>query len=276
MFARQGFAVLPGLLSSAEVERARVGVARLVDNPGPGACERPNNTLLPLRWDDPLVALVAAGGDRVRQVTGATDLRWISGYVSIKDAGSPPLWWHQDWWCWDHPVSFRAAAVQIALLCYLAPTDAQTGALRVIPGSHRRSIALHASLPEAHGAQATEADLRHDCMRDHEDQVTLAASAGDAVVVDYRLLHGTHANASDRRRDCVLLSFAPGWSALPADIRGHLVCHPALPAPHENVASADPMRQFLPAFDGPRRDLALNRDAPARFEIGGQLPARSS
>jgi hypothetical protein len=30
-----------------------------------GACERPHNTLLPLRWDDPILDLVLADADRV-------------------------------------------------------------------------------------------------------------------------------------------------------------------------------------------------------------------
>jgi hypothetical protein len=33
-------------------------------------------------------------------------------------------------------------------------------------------------------------------MRDHPNQVTLSVRAGDAVVTDYRLLHGTHANTN--------------------------------------------------------------------------------
>jgi hypothetical protein len=27
----------------------------------------------------------------------ATDLRWISGYVTVKEPRTPPRWWHQDW-----------------------------------------------------------------------------------------------------------------------------------------------------------------------------------
>jgi ectoine hydroxylase-related dioxygenase (phytanoyl-CoA dioxygenase family) len=266
---RDGCTVLPELLPAAEVAALRELVDRRVAGPGGESCARPNNTLVPLRWDDPVVAAVLADPDRVGRLARATearDLRWISGYVSVKDPHSPPLWWHQDWWSWTHPVSFRPAPVQVALLLYLSATGPGTGALRVLPGSHRRSTPLHAALPEAHAAGA--ADPGHLAMADQPGQATLAVRAGDAVVTDYRLLHGTHANAADRRRDCVLLSFTPSWRDLPADVRGHLVQHPALPGPGEEPAGW--AVGLLPSHDGPRADLPLDRDAPADFSIGAR------
>jgi ectoine hydroxylase-related dioxygenase (phytanoyl-CoA dioxygenase family) len=130
------------------------------------------------------------------EVVDAGDLKWISGYISIKEATSPPLWWHQDWWSWDYTVSFEPSAPQIALLCYLQATDEQNGALRVLPGSHHRSSTIHGQLPEPHGSEMEALEPGHVAMRDHPNQVTLRLEAGDAVAIDYRLLHGTHANAS--------------------------------------------------------------------------------
>jgi hypothetical protein len=125
---------------------------------------------------------------------------------------------------------------QIAVLCYLCDTTAETGALRILPGSHAASVPLHRILPEAHSDESAGLDPGNAAMTDQPDQITLALRAGDAVVTDYRLLHGTHANAGDRRRDCVLLSFTPHWNELPADTRGHLIRHPALPADHGYAA----------------------------------------
>src|ERR1700690_810747 len=106
-FRSRGFAVLRGLLAAEPLRRARIAAERAVRNPGGIACERPNNPLLPLRWGDELVNLILAGHARIGWAAGARDLRWISGYVSVKDPHSPPLWWHQDWWAWDHPASYR-------------------------------------------------------------------------------------------------------------------------------------------------------------------------
>jgi ectoine hydroxylase-related dioxygenase (phytanoyl-CoA dioxygenase family) len=178
----------------------------------------------------------------LRDAVGASDLRWISGYVSVKDPHSLPLEWHQDWWCWDHPVSYRRPAPQIAVLCYLADADPSRAALRVLPGSHHRNPPL-------------------------EREVTPRLRAGDAVVIDYRLLHGTHANTTSTRRDCVLLSFAPSWGELPADVRGHLVRHPAQPAGDEHAIATPWAQALLPRFDGVPADLPLNREPPRPLAI---------
>jgi phytanoyl-CoA dioxygenase PhyH len=229
---RDGYALLPGWIGGAELDAARAAADALVARGAAPACPRPNNTLLPLRWDDALVNLLVADRARVdalADATGAGDLRWISGYLSVKEPHTGALDWHQDWWCWDHPVSFEDAAPQVALLVYLSDTDERTGALRVRRGG----------------------------------PVTLPARAGDAVVLDYRLEHGTHPNAAAARRDAVLLSFAPSWAMLPEDIRGHLIAHAAQPGDGE-PATRLPVARLLPRHDGPRRDLPLNRIPPSR------------
>jgi hypothetical protein len=66
-------------------------------------------------------------------------------------------------------------------------------------------------------------------MSNTDGQRTINVHEGDAVVIDYRLLHATHPSHGSARRDCILLSFSPSWSALPGDIRSHLIDHPAQP-----------------------------------------------
>jgi hypothetical protein len=230
---RAGYAILERFLSQDEVAVARAGVEALLLLPLDPSCERPENTLVPLRFSTPLVARVLESPARARRIassTGGRDLRWISGYVSVKGAHSGPLEWHQDWWCWDHPVSHRPEPPQVAVLVYLDETGERNAALRVRPGSHR-------------GAPGAP--------------VTLSLQAGDAVVIDYRLLHATHANRTAMRRDCLILNYAPGWSGLPDDIRGHLIQHPALPGEDEPLPAW--AGALLPRYDGPRVDLPLNR-----------------
>lgn len=271
-FARDGFTVLRGFLEQRELGPLRAEVDVLLAAPLPEGCARPHDTLAPLRWNDSIVDRVLASKRRMSELSraaAAEDLRWISGYVSVKDPRSEALWWHQDWWCWDHPVSYRRAAPQVAVLCYLTATDAVNGALRVLPGSHHRSVPLHAALPEAHAHEASELDDRHVAMSDADDQVTLEARAGDAVVADYRLLHGTHPNTSAERRDCVLLTFAPAWQRLPREIRAHLIRHPAQPTEGELPPDSSWADRFLPRFQGTPRDLTLNRVAPSVFAMRG-------
>jgi ectoine hydroxylase-related dioxygenase (phytanoyl-CoA dioxygenase family) len=202
---------------------------------------------------------------RIAIASHADDLRWISGYVSVKSPRSPPLWWHQDWWCWDHPASFQRAASQVAVLSYVKPTSRLNGALRVLPGTHCQSGAIHAALPDLNGNAAENLPLDHAVFQDQPGQVTIELDAGDAVMVDYRLLHGTHANDTDFRRDCVILNFAPSWLALPDEMRGHLICHPALPRDDEVVSASCRATKVLPTFGGTRASLSLNRNAPKVF-----------
>lgn len=269
-FDRDGFVVLDRFLEPGEFADVRAAVDALAATCPGSYCSRPNNTLLPLRWNDRIVRLFLDSERRVRILTEAlcaVDLKWISGYVSIKEARSPALWWHQDWWCWDHAVSYRRAAPQVAVLCYLTATDERNAALRVLPGSHHRSSPIHASLPEPHSKAADDLEPGHVAISDHPDQVTLRLEAGDAVAIDYRLLHGTHGNSSDARRDCILLSFTPAWAELPEDIRGHLICHPAQPADDEPPPRGPWETRILPTFDGTRADLRVNRLAPGCFAV---------
>lgn len=265
-----GYLILPRFITPAELHPLRASVDDLVNSTRGEQCARPNNELVPLRWDSPLVAGVLRDDERTRRLAAAVDardLRWISGYVSVKQPRSLSLWWHQDWWCWDHPVSHEREAAQVALLCYLSDTGPRNGALRVLPGSHRRSHPVHRALAEGHDDPAAGDDPGHEVMRDQPGQVTVGVRAGDAVVLDYRTLHGTHANTSDQRRDALLLNFTPSWGRLPAEIRGHLVSHTALPRADEVPTDDHPLAGLLPVYDGPRRDLPLNRFPPAEFTV---------
>lgn len=266
-FEAEGYALLPRFLDRDELARAAALVDAALARPLPAGCERPHNTLVPLRFDDPLVALVASSPrrlERLRAALAAPDLRFVSAYVSVKGPSSGALWWHQDWWCWQHPVSYRRAAAQAAVLCYLGATGTRSGALRLLPGTHHRSLPLHALLPEAHSTAATALGTEHPALADQPDQLTVSARAGDAAALDYRLLHGTHANDAGGRRDCLLLSFTPDWSGLPAALRAHLVRHPALPGGADAPPPAA-VAALLPRYRGRPRDLPLRRDAPAAF-----------
>jgi hypothetical protein len=279
-FAETGYAVIPSFVAADEIAALRTEVDAVFAAPSHVGMSRPGNDLLPLRWSDSPVARLLGSRRRIGllgDVFAPRDLRWLSAYVTSKQPFSPALWWHQDWWCWDHPVSFEAPAPQVAVLCYLTHTSAQTGALRVIPGSHRAALPLHRALPEPHSHAASALPEDHPAMSDHAGQVTLALSAGDAVVIDYRLLHGTHANTSAQRRDCILLSFVPAWRELPREIRAHMFAHPALPGADERAASACcGYAELLPRFDGVAASLPVNRLPPADFGVAGNLPGCTS
>jgi ectoine hydroxylase-related dioxygenase (phytanoyl-CoA dioxygenase family) len=266
-FTVDGFTTVPALFEERDLREIEKQVQRQLALPHDPIMNRVGNDLIPLRWNDAIVVRLleeTSALARIRSAVEAADLRWISAYISSKGGSTPALLWHQDWWCWDHAISFAPAAPQIAVLCYLRDTDWQTGALRVLPGSHRRSLPIHAELPEPHSAAAEQLTPDHPALSDHDAQVTLSLSRGDAAIVDYRLLHGTHPNRSPLRRDALLFSFAPNWRALPQSIRAHLAMHPALPSSDEWPDIAPWGDEIFPRYEGTPASLQINRVAPSR------------
>jgi hypothetical protein len=269
-FESSGWDIIRGFLDPSELALIAATLEEVRVLPRPSCMRRPGNDLIPLRWRDAVVARFLGARRRVqrlRDLLRAPDLKWLSGYVSTKAPHSPALWWHQDWWCWDHPISFARSAAQVAVLCYLSDTSERNGALRVLPGSHHKSTAIHAQLPEPHGEYANGLPLDHPAMRDSPDQITVPVQAGDAVVLDYRLLHGTHANETSDRRDCVLLSFIPNWRGLSVDLKAHLIAHPALPDASETAHPAVGYADLLPRFAGTSAPLRINRLPPPTFNV---------
>jgi ectoine hydroxylase-related dioxygenase (phytanoyl-CoA dioxygenase family) len=159
-------------------------------------------------------------------------------------------------------VTWQTRAPQVALLVSLDATTAAGGAVRVLPGSHRTSTDLHAVLPSTHAA-AGAPPPDDPALADRPEQVTIEARPGDAVLLDYRVLHGTHPHDGVDVRRALILNFAPSWRTLPVEIRAHLIAGCALPGPDESVPRS--FAGVLPAFAGEQRDLALSRDAPISF-----------
>jgi hypothetical protein len=65
------------------------------------------------------------------------------------------------------------------------------------------------------------------------------------MAIDYRLLHGTHGNASSVRRDGVMLTFTPSWQDLLLDIKAHLINHRALPSDNEPSVKTSYPKDFF-------------------------------
>jgi ectoine hydroxylase-related dioxygenase (phytanoyl-CoA dioxygenase family) len=265
-FAADGFRIIPALFEEPDLHEIDIQVQRRLALPRDTMMNRVGNDLVPLRWNDPIVTRLLGRTSvlaRIRSAVAAADMRWISAYISSKGGSTPALLWHQDWWCWDHAISFAVTAPQIAVLCYLSDTGHHTGALRVLPGSHLRALPIHAKLPEPHSAAAEQLPLDHAALSDHEGQITLDLCRGDAVAIDYRLLHGTHPNRSLSRRDALLFSFTPNWRCLPEAIRAHLAMHTALPNATE-WPTIGRVEGIFPQYDGTPASLQINRVAPSR------------
>jgi ectoine hydroxylase-related dioxygenase (phytanoyl-CoA dioxygenase family) len=151
--------------------------------------------------------------------TGGNDIRWTAGFLISKPPGGAPLFWHQDWWGWDSPVSYQPQPTQLFVMIYLTDTRVENGCLRVIPGSHRQQHPLH-FLPPAHSKDiATQIDENSPTYASHPDEVAVPVSKGDVIIGDSRLLHSAYANKTEEERPLLTLWYIPNWSSLPADIQ---------------------------------------------------------
>lgn len=152
----------------------------------------------------------------------SADPRFSSGYLISKPPSGPPLFWHQDWWGWDDPISYTDEIAQVFFMYYLTDTTPENGCLRVLPGSHRRRHALH-DADAAHGESLSRVDDPADPLYgSFADEVPVPVRAGDLVVGDARLLHSAYANGSDQERSLITLWFHPNFKNLPAGMRARI------------------------------------------------------
>lgn len=154
---------------------------------------------------------------------GYRSCRWLAGYLISKPANSPALFWHQDWWGWDHPISYSAQLTGIGVMIYLSDTHRENGCLRVIPGSHRHRHRLH-GLPAAHEQSLSQIeDPDNIAYQSDEFEVAVEVQAGDVVLMDPRLLHSAYANTTDNERTLITLWYLPEFLMLPESIQARYV-----------------------------------------------------
>jgi hypothetical protein len=150
------------------------------------------------------------------------DPRFSGGYLINKPPSGPPLFWHQDWWGWDDPISYTDQIAQVFFMYYLTDTSPENGCLRVLPGSHRRRHRFH-DVTQAHGEALSRVDdPDHPLYGSLEEEDSVAVRAGDLVVGDARLLHSAHANRSAEDRSLITLWYHPGLGLLPAGMRARI------------------------------------------------------
>lgn len=151
----------------------------------------------------------------VMEQVGFDSYRWLSGYLISKPPHSPPLYWHQDWWGWRHAASYSDRPFGLGFMYYLTNTRQGNGALRVIPGSHRRWHSLH-DLPTAHAEDLARAkDTDRPAFQSNTDEHAIEVNVGSAVVMDSRLLHSAYPNTSDSERSLITLWYLPEFNRIP-------------------------------------------------------------
>ena len=214
-----GFCVLDGVLTGEDLARTQSLAEKCVADISPEhrAKWRSEGSLVHV-GDHPEFADLIAFQPALRAMADLRldDVRFSSGYVISKPPKGPALFWHQDWWGWNDPLSLTDRICQVFLFYYLTDTRPENGCLRVIPGSHRRRNRLH-DLLDAHSADlATADDATAEAFASSPAEFAVPLRAGDLVIGDARLLHGSYPNASDDERTLITLWYHPGFAARPA------------------------------------------------------------
>lgn len=223
LLLESGYCIVKNVLDQPLLEELRRVTGRLIDGISAADAERYKyqGTNVEVAYQDPVFArlfALPAALDALASVGFAQPKFW-SAYMLSKPPFGPPLYWHQDWWAWEEPVSLQPPPPQMFLMYYLTDTTRENGCLRVIPGTQRKHIDLHDEIREAHTEATYTASLDAAEFKLHPDEIDITVTAGDLVMGDARVLHAAHQNRTDKHRTLLTLWYFPDWDSLPESIR---------------------------------------------------------
>lgn len=151
------------------------------------------------------VASHAAILDRVEQLIGPDLILWITRVLCKPAGDGQEVPWHQDGQYWPiRPLG--TCSVWIAL----DPVDRGNGCMRFIPGSHRRDALYRHRVSSREHLVLDQEVLPEEF--DEELAVDVELEAGQMSFHDVRMIHGSLANTSDRRRAGLILRYFPATS----------------------------------------------------------------
>ena len=259
---RDGYCVLEQILSPEMLERVRVASDDLIAAQPAEHFDRYKSTGSMISvYDDPFFAELVAYQPALDALDslGFPDSRWTSGFVISKPGHSPPLFWHQDWWAWNDPVSYTDLPLQLFLMYYLVDTSIENGCLRVIAGSHRKRNRIHDTVHTTHKEELSRAtDPSNPAYQPMPEDKAVPVRAGDLVIGDARLLHGSFPNHTEERRTVITLWYHPNFDISPPSIQS------SMSRDQTHVSSWPPqarklVQKLVPTYEGDAEPLEWKR-----------------
>ena len=130
--------------------------------------------------------------DVVEDLIGPDLLCWTTHWF-IKEAGTPHyVSWHQDSNYWGLDTDCL-----VSVWLALSRSNADSGCVRVLPGSHTETSMIHIDTYQEHNMLTRGQEIRGI---DEGAAVNLLVEPGEAAIFDYRLAHASYPNRSDDRR----------------------------------------------------------------------------
>lgn len=208
-YHRDGFVLLPGFFSAAEIEplRRACHADPMVGGNLVAIADSQGNAQEVVSWtelsDDltgiiPRLARVVAGA---AAVIGRPVYHWHSK-LSMKAPGSAGRWdWHQDYAYWYH----EGCLYPDMTTCTIAvdPAFRENGCLQLVRGSHRLGRIEHPRIGAASGADPARLE---QVMKRHET-VDCVMAPGDALFFHANTLHASGPNVSGEPRTLLHCSY---------------------------------------------------------------------
>ena len=226
-YARDGYLILPDLLSSAECEAMRresVAICRgergAIAGIEPAATDLSERDLLARYMVCVMVHKLESGFARwlrdPRIVSVLTrligpDVKAVHSQLFFKHSGMPGNAWHQD-------ELFLPTRDRSLVTAWIALEDATitNGCLKVLPGSHRPSILW--PMRRHNNPDLDRAQEAYGFPRDAAQAVPLEVSAGSVVFFDGYLLHSSYPNRTpDGFRRALLYVYCSAHSTMAFD-----------------------------------------------------------
>jgi hypothetical protein len=143
--------------------------------------------------------------DMLEQLIGPDIVLWITRVLCKPPAKGREVPWHQDGEYWPmRPLA--TCSVWIAL----DPVSSENGCMRFIPGSHSQQ-----ELYRHHVSNRDNLVLNLELDQDQFDEaqaVNVELEPGQMSLHDVRLIHGSLANTSGRRRAALIMRYMPATS----------------------------------------------------------------
>lgn len=155
--------------------------------------------------DNPEILPLIRASAYILEKHGLGPVKFLAGFIVPKVLDEPRRDWHVDSWLWENPDVNRTIPPQVGILTYLDDAGVNSGRPLVIPGSHRREVYGHLSFMET--------KMPHPC------EVGFTMSAGDALLLDARVTHGSAHNVISENRICLTLWFMLAFDNLSEQTR---------------------------------------------------------
>jgi non-heme Fe2+,alpha-ketoglutarate-dependent halogenase len=176
--------------------------------------------------------------DYVEDILGPDFYLWASNFFIKPPRSSSTVGWHQDTYYW--PVDPKiSATVWLAF----EDVDEQNAAMRVIPGSHKAGLLKHSRSTDTDSVLTLE--LEGGQFRD-DAAVSLNLKAGQISIHDDKIVHGSLANHSDRRRAGLTIRYSSTIVKCDLSVNPHFKTYPCrgVDTYKHNPVGAIPTQQY--------------------------------